>query len=198
MGEHRSVAMGRAALLTIWNRHLGIQFAKALGMKVIGVDARDEGLELSKHYGADVVVDARKGKEEVVKQVQAVTGGEGADSTIVLSDHKDAASIGCGCTKMHHVLVQIAQPDQISVPFPEIIFRDIKIHGSLICSPQESVSMLDTIAKHGVTVTTNPFHGLDKIEELVEMVHGGKIKGKAVIVVDPQQIEDEKKIGAKY
>ena len=42
--------------------HLGIQFAKALGLKVIGVDARDEGLELSKHYGADVVSDARKGK----------------------------------------------------------------------------------------------------------------------------------------
>lgn len=181
-----------------WYRHLGIQFAKALGMKVIGVDARDEGLELSKHYGAHVVVDARKGKEEVVKQVQSVTGGEGADSSITLSDHKDAASIACGCTRMHGVMVQIAQPDQISVPFPEVIFRDIKIHGSLICSPSESVSMLETIAKHGVTVTTNPFYGLDKIEELVEMVHSGKIKGKAVIVVDPQQIEDEKKIGARY
>ena len=58
--------------------------------------------------------------------------------------------------------------------------------------------MLETIAKHGVTVTTIPFQGLDKIEELVELVHSGKIKGKAVIVVDPQQVEDEKKIGAKY
>ena len=99
---------------------------------------------------------------------------------------------------MHGVVVQIAQPEQISVPFPEIIFRDIKIHGSLICSPSESVSMLETIAKHGVTVTTVPFEGLDKIGELVELVHGGKIKGKAAIIVDPEQIEHEKKIGAKY
>ena len=98
-------------------RHLGVQFAKALGLKVIGVDARDEGLELSKHYGADVVVDARKGKESVVKEVQDATGGEGADSSIVLSDHKDATSIACGSTKMHGIAVQIAQPDQISVPF---------------------------------------------------------------------------------
>jgi alcohol dehydrogenase, propanol-preferring len=162
------------------------------------VDARDEGLELSKQYGADVVVDARKGKDEVVKEVQKVTGGDGADSTINLSDHKDAAAIACACTKMHGVVVQIAQPDEVSVPFPEIIFRDIKIHGSLICSAKESVSMLDTIAKHGVTVTTVPFQGLDKIGELVELAHSGKIKGKAVIVVDPEQIEAEKKIGAKY
>ena len=167
-------------------------------MKVIAVDARDEGLELSKHYGADVVADARKGKEEVVKEVHKVTNDEGSDASIVLSDHKDATAIACACTKMHGIAVQVAQPDIIEIPFPEIIFRDIKIHGSLICSPEESRSMLDTIAKHGVTVTTNPFYGLDKIGELTEMVHGGKIKGKAVIVVDQQQIEDEKKIGAKY
>ena len=178
--------------------HLGIQFAKALGLKVIGIDARDEGLELTKHYGADVVADARKEKDEVVKEVHAVTGGLGADSTVCLSDAQSAAGLACAVTKMHGIMVQIAQPDNVEIPFPEIIFRDIKIHGSLICSPEESKSMLETIAKSGVTVTTNPFQGLDKIGELVEMVHGGKIKGKATIVVDQEQIEHEKKIGAKY
>ena len=142
-------------------------------------------------------MDARKGKESVVKEVQAATGGDGADSSIA-SDHRDATSIACGCTKMHGTLVQVAQPDEIIIPFPEIIFRDIRIHGSLICSQEESKRMLETIAKNGITVKTNPFQGLDKIEDLVEMVHGGKIKGKAVIVVDPEQVEAEKKIGAKY
>lgn len=178
--------------------HLGIQFAKALGLKVIGVDARDEGLQLSKHYGADIVADARKGKEDVVKEVHAVTNGEGVDATINLSDHNDAAAIACAVTKMHGRMVQIAQPDNVVIPFPEIIFRDIRIVGSLICSAEESKSMLECIAQHGVTVTTVPFQGLDKIGELTELVHGGKLKGKAIIVVDPEQIEQEKKIGAKY
>ena len=162
------------------------------------MDARDEGLELSKKYGADVLADARKGKDAVVKEVHAVTDGEGTPASIVLSDHKDATAIACACTKMHGTAVQIAQPDEIIIPFPEIIFRDIRIKGSLICSPEESKTMLDTIAKHGVTVTTVPFQGLDKIGELTELVHSGKIKGKAIIVVDPEQIENEKKIGAKY
>ncbi|KAF2212525.1 hypothetical protein CERZMDRAFT_40671 [Cercospora zeae-maydis SCOH1-5] len=177
--------------------HLGVQFAKALGLKVIGVDARDEGLELTKQYGADVVVDARKGKDAVVKEVQAVTEGQGADASVTLSDHKDAAAIACASTKMHGTMVQIAQPDTIEIPFPEVIFRDIRIIGSLISSAEESRGMLDVIAKHGVTVTTEKFYGLDSIFDLVKMVQGGKLKGKAIVVVDNEQIEHEKGIGAK-
>lgn len=149
--------------------HLGVQFAKALGLKVIGVDARDEGLELTKQYGADVVVDARKGKDEVVKKVQEVTGGEGADASVTLSDHKDAAAIACASTKMHGTMVQIAQPDEVSIPFAELIFRDIRINGSLISSAEESKGMLEVIAKHGITVTTEKFYGLDSITDLTKL-----------------------------
>jgi len=130
--------------------------------------------------------------------VHAVTNGVGADSTLCISDAPPAAGLACAVTKMHGVMVQIAQPDNIEIPFPEIIFRDIRIHGSLICSAEESRRMLDVIAQHGVTARTVPFQGLDKIEDLVEMVHGGKIQGKAVIVVDQEQIDEEKKLGAKF
>jgi len=176
----------------------GVQFAKALGLKVIGIDARDEGLSLTKEFGADVIIDARKDKAEVVKQVHAVTDGQGADSTVCISDAPPAAGLACAVTKMHGVMVQIAQPDVIEIPFQEIILRDIKIHGSLICSGEESRRMLEVIARHGITARTVPFKGLEKIEELVETVHGGKIQGKAVIVVDEKQIEHEKKLGAKF
>ena len=178
--------------------HLGVQFAKAQGLKVIGVDARDEGLSLTKQYGADLVVDARKGKEANVKEIQDVTNGQGADATITLSDADTAAALACAVTKMHGLMIQIAQPDEVKIPFAEFVFRDIKVHGSLICSAEQSKSMLKCIAEKGVTVKTNAFNGLDKIEELVSLAHGGKMQGKAVIVVDPEQIEHEKKIGAKY
>ena len=89
--------------------HIGIQFAKARGLVVVGVDARDEGLALAREAGADVVVDARGGKDEAVREVQKVTNGAGVDSTIVLSDADDAAALSCAITKMHGTLVQIAQ-----------------------------------------------------------------------------------------
>ena len=89
--------------------HLGIQFAKALGMKVVGIDARDEGLELSKSAGADLVVDARKGKEDVVKAVQQATDGVGCYATVNISEGRTAADTACAITMMHGRMVQIAQ-----------------------------------------------------------------------------------------
>lgn len=54
--------------------HLGVQFAKALGLHVIAIDARDEGLQLAKESGADTTIDARQGKNEVIGQVKKITG----------------------------------------------------------------------------------------------------------------------------
>ena len=88
--------------------HLGIQFAKAKGMKIVGIDARDEGIALSKEMGADVVVDARKDKEEVIKQVMQATGGEGCYATINVSDAKSAAALACTITKVHGKMVRQA------------------------------------------------------------------------------------------
>ncbi|KAK6859398.1 alcohol dehydrogenase GroES-like domain-containing protein [Apiospora arundinis] len=169
--------------------HLGIQFAKkALGLRVIGIEARDEGLELSKEFGADAVLDARKDKAEVVAEAQKATEWNGADATIVLSDAKGAAALGCAVTRMHGTVVQVAQPDEVCIPFQEFVFRDIRVKGSLLCSPEESRSMLEAVAEHGIEVKTNVFRGLESIEDLMAKVKEGKIQGKAVIVVDQEQI----------
>ena len=178
--------------------HLGIQFAKALGLMVIGIDARDDGLALTKDTGADVVLDARKGKEYLVEEVKKVTSGQGADCAVTISDASNVAATACAITRMHGVMIQIAQPDEVVIPFAELIFRDIRIHGSLLCSPDESKDMLEVVAKHGIKVKTNPFKGLDAIGELVELAHGGKIQGKAIIIIDEEQIAKEREIGAKY
>ena len=88
--------------------HLAIQFAKkAKGLRVVAVDARDDGLNLSREVGADLVVDARKGKETVVEEVMKATG-KGVDATIELSGHPTAAETGAAITRQHGRLVQVA------------------------------------------------------------------------------------------
>ena len=89
--------------------HLGCQFAKAMGLVVIGIDAREEGLALAKESGADVVVDARGEKATVIQQVKDVTNGMGVDATVNLSDAPNAAALACAVTKMHGTVIQIAQ-----------------------------------------------------------------------------------------
>ncbi|KAI1449655.1 GroES-like protein [Annulohypoxylon stygium] len=192
--------------------HLGVQFAKGLGIKVIGVDARDEGLKITKEMGADVVLDARKTKQEVVKEVQKVTGGLGAHAAIVLADAKNATALAAAATRMHGTVVQIAQPEEVVLPFRELVFRDVRIRGSLLCSPGESRDMVAFIAERkkmlrhqlnrreegivvegterGFKIETTVFKGLDRIDEVLGLVRSGKIRGKAVVVVDREQIQE--------
>jgi propanol-preferring alcohol dehydrogenase len=88
--------------------HLAVQFAKARGLKVIGVDARDDGLALSREAGADIVLDARIGKDRVVHEAFKVTEGKGADATVNVSDAKTAAATACAITRKHGTMVQVA------------------------------------------------------------------------------------------
>ena len=199
--------------------HLGVQFAKALGLNVVGIDARDEGLELTRKGGADVVIDARKGHEEVVRQVHAVTNGEGVTCTLNVSDAAGAMKTAAAVTKMHGTVIQIAQvrlprppfslpreigvlmkskPDNVSIPFQELIFRDIRVRGSLISSPQEARDMLQIVAEHGISVNGNSFKGLEEIDKLVHLAESGKMKGKGLLIMDPEQIKKEKEnVGGK-
>ncbi|RAL63243.1 hypothetical protein DID88_004321 [Monilinia fructigena] len=115
---------------------------KRFGLNVVAVDARDEAIQLAKDCGADVLVDARQSKTKVVEEVQRVTGGQGAHSTLNISDHESAAATAVAITRRHGTMVQIAQPENISVPFADLIFRDIRIHGSLVGSRGEAQKML--------------------------------------------------------
>ncbi|KAI4261429.1 MAG: hypothetical protein L6R42_003370, partial [Xanthoria sp. 1 TBL-2021] len=102
--------------------------------------------------------------------VKKVTDQKGVDSALTISDAPDAAALACAITKMHGTMVQIAQPPEVSVPYHELIFRDIRIHGSLLSRrlKSESIRMLDFVAEHNITVKTNPFFGLKEIPNLVE------------------------------
>ncbi|MCJ1431733.1 hypothetical protein MMC27_001088 [Xylographa pallens] len=171
--------------------HLGIQFAKALGLKVVGIDARDEGLALSREYGADEVIDVRKGKEAVVQEVMRATEGMGCHATVNLSDAASAAETACAVTMMHGRMIQIAQPDRVSVPMEEFIFRDIHVEGSLLCTVQQGQEMLEVVAKNGITVKTNMFYGLEQLPELVESAHSGRMQGKGLIIVDEEAVKKE-------
>ena len=54
------------------------------------------------------------------------------------------------------------------------------------------------VAAKGISVATNPFYGLDKVNALVSLSHSGKMKGKGIIVVEEKAIEHERRLGTKF
>ena len=64
------------------------QLARRNGARVVTVDAIGDRLELARHLGADVTLDARDG--QVAEQVRALTSGRGADVAIEVSGNPKA------------------------------------------------------------------------------------------------------------
>ncbi|KIW27763.1 uncharacterized protein PV07_07471 [Cladophialophora immunda] len=169
--------------------HFGVQFAKASGMNVIAVEARDEGIEIAKKYGADHVLDAREGKDTVAAQVRALTpGGRGVDATVNVSDHPSAAALSAAITKSHGTVVQAAQPPEVTVPFQEIVLRDITIKGTMHGGKGVADEMLQAVARHSVVAETQIFDGLAEVPRMFELLEAGKVKGKAVCVIDKELV----------
>lgn len=103
--------------------HLAIQLAKAQGLKVFAVDAREPGIELSKQCGADLVLDARDGEEAIEKAAKETTASGGVAATLNLSDAPTALPIACAITKVSGTVVQIAVVS-LPTPIPDaVVFR---------------------------------------------------------------------------
>ncbi|KAK7756003.1 hypothetical protein SLS62_001946 [Diatrype stigma] len=170
--------------------HLAVRFAKARGLKVVGIDVRDEGLEVSRQSGADWVVDARIGKAAVVEAVRAVTPGRGgADATMTVSFARESTALACAVTRMHGTVLQVAEPDVVEIPPDELVFRDIRVRSTLIASGDESRDMLAFVAEHGIRVKTRLFYELDSIFDLVGEAQSSAMTGKACLVIDPEQVK---------
>lgn len=125
---------------------------------------------------------------KIVKEIQDLTGG-GVDAAINASDHGTAAATACAIIRTHGALVQIAQPDKICLPFRDVVLRDITIKGSMVAGREQSREMLNQAASAGFRAETQLFHGLEEVLMMVELSHSGKLKGKAVVIVDKSLVE---------
>jgi len=94
-------------------------------------------------------------------------------------------------------MTDVIQPDEICVTMPQLIFRDIRVEGSLLCTPKQAQEMLDLVTHHNVSVKTNSFYGLEKLPELIELVRSGKLKGKGIIIVDEDGMRKERQASSK-
>lgn len=80
--------------------HLAVQYANAIGLRVVGIDTGSEKEKLLSQYGAEGFIDFKKfSKEgELIKEVKRVCGGEGphVSGTIYPRTKRDRCGIDAG------------------------------------------------------------------------------------------------------
>ncbi|RNE49964.1 alcohol dehydrogenase AdhP [Corynebacterium alimapuense] len=158
--------------------HIAVQYAVALGMRVIAVDIADDKLELAKRHGAEFVVNAKHA--DPAEAVQEYTGG-GSHGVLVTAVHPQAFGQAIGMARKGGTIVfNGLPPGDFPAPIFDIVFKALTIRGSLVGTRQDLEEALDFYAR-GMIKPTVAECTLDDVNAVFEELRHGKVEGRMSI-----------------
>lgn len=158
--------------------HVAVQYAAAMGMRVIAVDITDDKLALAKKHGAEFTVNAADA--DPVTAVQECTGG-GAHGVLVTAVHPQAFGQAINMARRGGTIVfNGLPPGEFPAPIFDIVLKGLTIRGSLVGTRQDLVEALDFYARGLIHPTVHEC-GLDDINDVLGDLETGKVDGRMVI-----------------
>jgi propanol-preferring alcohol dehydrogenase len=167
--------------------HLGLQFAAKMGLKTTGVDLAPRALQLAESLGTGAtVVDASKVSAKQARQKMGEEDGRpnpsemGLDAVVVLPESQTSFDYGLELLRDGGLVMVVSfPPDGFHVPAHALVFRRVRVEGSLIGSNRAMRDMFEFCVRHDVKARIKTYP-LSKLNELVEDYHSG-LPGKLVV-----------------
>ena len=157
--------------------HIAVQYARAMGLRVVAIDVDDSKLALATRLGAEVVVNART--SDVVAEVQKATGG--VHGVLVTAVHPQAFGQAIGLARRGGTIVfNGLPPGDFPAPIFDIVLKGLTIRGSIVGTRQDMAEALDFYAR-GLIHPTVASAGLDEINDVFAKMERGQIDGRIVI-----------------
>jgi alcohol dehydrogenase, propanol-preferring len=159
--------------------HLGAQYARALGWRVVGVDV---GRKEACARLVDEYVDAARG--DVVERVVRLTGG-GAHAALVTAGSGRAYADAVGYLRRAGVLMCVGAPaERRELPLaPEdFISKGIKVLGSSTGTIQDTVEALEFVAR-GEVMPIVQVRDLKDVDKALQDLEDGQVEGRLVIKI---------------
>jgi len=157
--------------------HIAVQYARAMGLRVVAVDVDDAKLTLATRLGAEVVVNAAT--HDVVGQVQEATGG--VHGVLVTAVHPQAFGQAIGLARRGATIVFLGlPPGDFPAPVFGIVIEGLTIRGSIVGTRQDMAEALDFYARGLIRPTVSTTR-LEDINNVFDRMEHGQIEGRIVI-----------------
>ena len=167
------------------------QWAKLIGLRVIGTVSTEAKAELAMAHGCDEIIFYRR--EDVPERVRALTGGEGV-TTVYDTVGKDTYEGSLKSLKRRGVLVGCGTA---SGPFPPIDALQLAIQGSVyftrpaladfIANPAERTELSEALFGHvaagRIKINVNQRYDLEDAAQAHRDLEAGKTTGSSIFVV---------------
>ncbi|WP_151952246.1 alcohol dehydrogenase AdhP [Brevibacterium sp. Marseille-P9724] len=157
--------------------HIAVQYAVAMGLRVVAVDIAEDKLALAQKHGAEIIVNALT--EDPAQAIQDKIGG--AHGVLVTAVHEQAFSQAIGMSRRGGTIVfNGLPPGEFSVSIFNVVLAGLTIRGSIVGTRQDMVEALDFYAA-GKIKPTYSTRRLEEINDVFQEMRDGKIEGRVVI-----------------
>ncbi|KAI5460476.1 chaperonin 10-like protein [Mariannaea sp. PMI_226] len=164
--------------------HFAVQYARAMGMRVIAIDGGDQKRELCMKLGAEVFIDF-KTTQNIVNEIMKVTT-YGAHGVIVTAATKAAYESAPSFLRPNGTVVAVGLPQDSSViagcPPMTMALRRLNIVGSVVGSLKDVEEALDFTAR-GLVHPILQKGKLSELNEYVDKLVKGQVAGRVVLQV---------------
>ncbi|MFV0624496.1 alcohol dehydrogenase AdhP [Sphingomonas sp. ac-8] len=157
--------------------HMAVQYAKAMGLNVIGVDIDDTKLALAKKLGAELTVNARE--TDPAAFIRKEVGG--ANGVLVTAVSPIAFSQAMGMVRRGGtVSLNGLPPGDFPISIFDTVLNGITIRGSIVGTRLDLQESLD-FAGQGKVHATIKTDRLENINDVFAKMHHGEIEGRIVL-----------------
>lgn len=159
---------------------LAVQYAKAMGYRVLGIDGGDEKAKMFKELGGEYFIDFTKCKDIIGEVVKATNGG--AHGVINVSVSEAAISASTRYARANGTVVLVGLPAGAyckSEVFNQVV-KSIKIVGSYVGNRADTREALDFFSR-GLVKAPIKVVGLSTLPEIYDKMIKGQIVGRYVV-----------------
>ncbi|OAL53128.1 GroES-like protein [Pyrenochaeta sp. DS3sAY3a] len=163
--------------------HLAVQYAKAMGLKVIGMDISNSQLEAVENFGADAVINTldQPDFEPIVKKL---TNG-GCHAAAVFSASNIAYENAPKALRINGLLMVAGIPKQpLSINALDILLGKYRIAGKSSGIPQNMPEAIEFSNKHNIKSHITTFNNIEDIHKAIDLMNSGQTAGRFGIVFE--------------
>ena len=161
--------------------HLGVQYARAMGLRVIAVDVVPEKLALARRLGAELAIDASR--EDPAARVQAEVGGAHAALVTAVSTRAFDQAIGMLRAGGTCVLVGLP-PGEFPTPIFPVVLKRLTVRGSIVGTRADLREALEFAARGEIEVAYET-RRLDDVNAIFAALKRGDVNGRVVLDFRP-------------
>ncbi|KAF2404503.1 alcohol dehydrogenase [Trichodelitschia bisporula] len=161
---------------------LATQYAKAMGLKVVGIDVNDTTLEVTKAQGADAIFNSRS-NPNYVAELKKLTDG-GAHAAAVFSDADAAYAHAPEVLRLRGLLMVVGLPkNPLKITAVDLCIGKYRIKGESTSIPQRMKKAVDFTVKHGILPEVE-FRKLEELQDMIDEMTEGKATKRMAVVFD--------------